>query len=241
MSFFHWNAIPVCQDGRVTRPYTHRHRAESTARTRERIVATALELLPAGSDVSVDTIAETAGVSVQTIYTHFGSKRGLLIAALDAAQRDAGLYADLDWVWSSPDGETALRRMAEATVRLWDRAWPFVAFSERARRMDPEIGRHLAEVDRYRRLNLRSITDRLADEGRLRVGVGADRAADLAFALTVPSVYDELVHAQAWPVADAAAMVAETVASSIIEAASPSAIDAPADWSDVLRPPPDID
>jgi len=201
----------------------------------------ALELLPAGSDVSVDTIAATAGVAVQTIYTQFGSKRGLLIAALDAAQREAGLYADLDWVWSSADGETALRRMAEVTIRLWDRAWPFVAFSERARRTDEEIGRHLAEVDGYRLLNLRAITDRLADEQRLQLGLGAARAADLAFALTVPSVYDELVHARAWPVDDAAATVAATVACSIIDVASPSVIGDAADWSGVLRPPPAID
>jgi AcrR family transcriptional regulator len=220
----------------VTRRYTPRIRAETTARTRERILASALELFPSGSDVGVERIAESARVSVQTIYTHFGSKRGLLIAALDAAQREAGLYADLEWVWSSPDGETALRRMVEATIRLWHRAWPVVAFSERARRTDLEIGRHLAEVDGYRRANLRSITDRLALERRLGRGQGPDRAADLAFALTVPSVYDELVRARGWPVDEAAEAVVAAVVATVIDAGSRSAVDEPADWSAVLRP-----
>lgn len=220
----------------MTRQYTHRIRAETTAQTREKIVAASLELLPSSSDVSVERIAESAHVSVQTIYTHFGSKRGLLIAVLDAAQRDAGLYADLDRVWSSPDGETALRRMVESTIRLWHRAWPFVAFSERARRMDQEIGRHMAEVDGYRLANLRSITDRLALEGRIGRGQRPDRAADVAFALTVPSVYDELVQVRAWPVDEATMAIVEAVAAAVIEAGASSQLIGPADWSGVLRP-----
>jgi AcrR family transcriptional regulator len=212
-------------------------RAETTARTRERIIKTALELLPDASDVSVDRIADEARVSVQTIYTHFGSKRGLLIAVIDTAQRDAGLYTDFERIWSSPDGETALRRMVDATVRLWDRLWPLVAFSERARRTDAEIGRHMAEIDGYRRSNLRSITDRLERENRIKQGRDAAWAADLAFAMTTPSIFDELVRARAWPLGDAAATIVEAVAVAIIEPDSRPAIAEPADWSGVLRPP----
>lgn len=237
MPFFHWKSIPVCQDGAVTRPYTKRIRAETTARTRERIIEAALELLPTGSDVSVERIAETARVSVQTIYTHFGSKRGLLIATIDAAQRDAGLYADLERVWSSHDGETALRRMVEATIHLWDRLWPLVAFSERARRSDAEIGRHMAEIDGYRRANLRSIADRLGHEGRIRHGHDAAWAADLAFAMTMPAVYDELVHSRSWRLDAATATIVSAVIAAVVEPGSRSALDQPADWSDVLRPP----
>jgi AcrR family transcriptional regulator len=220
----------------VTRQYTPRIRAETTARTRERIIDAALELLPNASDVSVDRIAQAARVSVQTIYTHFGSKRGLLIAVIDTAQRDAGLYADLERIWSSPDGETALRRMVDATIRLWDRLWPLVAFSERARRTDAEIGRHMAEIDGYRRSNLRSITDRLELEGRVRGGRDASWAADLAFAMTMPSILDELSHARAWPLGDAASTIVEAVVVAVIEPGSRASIAEPADWSEVLRP-----
>lgn len=221
----------------MTRTYTPRIRAATTAQTRERIIAVALELLPTASDVSVDRIANEAAVSVQTIYTQFGSKRGLLIATIDAAQRDAGVYVDFGEVWSSPDGETALRRMVEATIRLWDRLWPLVAFTERARRSDVEIGRHMAEVDGYRRDNLCSITRRLEAEGRLRDGRSFDRAADLTFALTTPSVYDELVRARSWPLDMAVAAVVESAAMAVIELGSRSQLAEPADWSDVLLPP----
>lgn len=221
----------------MTRRYTHRLRAETTALTRARIIGAARDLLPSGSDLSIERIAEAARVSVQTIYTHFGSKRGLLIATIDATQGDVGLYADLDRVWSSPDGETALRRMIGATIGLWDRAWPLVAFSERSRRTDAEIGRHMAEVDGYRHANLRSIADRLEVEARIRHGHRAEWATDLVFALTTPSIYDELVRARAWPLDVATAAIVESVVAAVIEPDSRSAVDGPADWSGVARPP----
>ena len=221
----------------MPRRYTPRIRSANAAKTRQRILDAALELLPYASDVSVERIAETASVSIQTIYTQFGSKRGLLIAAIDAAQRDSGAYVDFASVWSSPDGETALRRMVEATIRLWDRIWPLVAFTERARRSDDEIGKHLSEVDGYRRDNLLSIMNRLDAEGRIRKDQSAEWAADLVFALTTPSVYDELVRAASWPVDAAVSSVVDSVVLAVIAPGARSRLAEPADWSAVSLPP----
>ena len=51
----------------MPRSYSPRIRAETTARTRERIVEAARRLLPDETDLPVDRIAATAGVSVQTL------------------------------------------------------------------------------------------------------------------------------------------------------------------------------
>lgn len=220
----------------VPRAYTPRARAESQARTRARIVDAARRLLPTADSVSVDEIARAAGVSVQTLYTHFGSKRGLLLAAIDAEQRAVGAYVDFGRVWQSPDGETALRRMLEATIRLWDRAWALVEFTERARRADREIGRVLREVDGYRRSNLRSITDRLGWEQRLRAPLDPEGAADLAFALSVPAAYEELVRIRGWAVDRAAASLVGAAVAAVIDADTRPVTDPPADWSTVLEP-----
>ena len=206
------------------------------ARTRGRIIKAARRLLPSAAEMPVDTIAAKAGVSVQTLYTHFGSKRGLLLAVIDAAQRDAGTYADFERVWHSPDGETALRRMIGATVRVWARAWPIVEFSERARRTDPQILRHLREVDGYRLANLRSITDRLAIEERLRPGLDAAAAADLAFAMSLPAIYEQLVRVRGWSELRAASSVTDAVVAAVIDPARPAVGQPPADWSAALRP-----
>ena len=205
------------------------------ARTRDRIVDAAIELLPSAANLSVDATAAAAGVSVQTLYSHFGSKRGLLLAVIDSMQRDTGLYGDLERVWRSPDGETALRRMLEATVRLWDRGWQLVSFSERVRRADPEIERYMREIDRYRLANLRSITDQLELEGRLRSGIDAAAAADLAFSVSMPSSYQQLVEVREWPVERAASSIADVVVAALVDPAKPF-LGPPADWSGVLRP-----
>lgn len=220
----------------VPRAYTPRARAESQARTRARIVDAARRLLPTADVVPVDEIARAAGVSVQTLYTHFGSKRGLLLAAIDAEQRAVGAYVDFGLVWQSPDGETALRRMLEATIRLWDRAWALVEFTERARRADREIGRVLREVDGYRRSNLRSITDRLGWEQRLRAPLDPEGAADLAFALSVPAAYEELVRIRGWAVDRAAASLVGAAVAAVVDADTRPVTDPPADWSAVLEP-----
>jgi AcrR family transcriptional regulator len=169
-------------------------RAASRAETRARILAAARELIPgAEATLPVTAIARHAGVAIQTIYDQFGSKGGLLIAVLVDVQRSLGLFATFRAVFQSPDGEEAMRRMIAATISFWDRAWPYVAFMLRSRRIDPVVAREMTYIDRLRLAHFWAITRRLEDEGRLRAGQTADAAATEAFALTIPAVYEELV------------------------------------------------
>lgn len=63
--------------------------AKSIQKTRDGIVAAAEELFYAGSlrDISMDRIAERAGVTKKTLYYHFRSKDDLIAAYLDARNR----------------------------------------------------------------------------------------------------------------------------------------------------------
>jgi AcrR family transcriptional regulator len=70
------------------RPYDMTTRAESAAQTGERILDAAIDLfwqMPTDR-LSLDGVAENAGVSVQTVIRKFGGKEGLLEAA---GQREA--------------------------------------------------------------------------------------------------------------------------------------------------------
>jgi AcrR family transcriptional regulator len=222
----------------MPRTSTSRTRADGAARTRARIIEVTREALPGSGELSVDAIAAAAGVSVQTLYTHFGSKRGLLLAVIDTAQREAGLYLDFDRIWSSEDGETALRRMLEATLRVWAGLWPLVRFSERVRRADPEIEQYLREVDGYRLANLRSITDQLALEGRLQPSLDAEAAADIAFAMSMPAIYQQLVVVRGWSLERTSTAVVDAIIASVVNASVAVDPAARADWSGVLRPGP---
>ena len=198
--------------------------------TRQRIIKAARQMVKRGSDLPVDEVARRAGVSVQTIYSNFGSKRGLVLAAIDDMQQEVGLYEDFDAVFASPHGEAALRRMLQATFRLWDRGWPLVAFTLRARRIDKDLGAQLAEVDSMRRTHLWVICRRLDAEGRLQTPDAAEPAADIAFALSTPTVFEELVHVRGWPAEHAAATITDIVIDSIVDPATTAVSDPAPDW-----------
>jgi AcrR family transcriptional regulator len=77
----------------TTRAYRQSRRAEGTERTGAAIVAAAAALFRAdpGLDPSLEAIAAEAGVSTRTVIRRFGSKEGLLEAALAAGVEDAAI------------------------------------------------------------------------------------------------------------------------------------------------------
>jgi len=111
------------------RPYRMVSRAASAAATGERILDAAVEAFweRPGGQVSLDAVADRAGVSVQTVIRRFGGKEGLLAAALERettrvrASRDpaavtdtAGAVAQLVAHYEVM-GERVLRMLAEET------------------------------------------------------------------------------------------------------------------------------
>lgn len=93
----------------MTRTYTLRHRAESQAQTRQKIVEAAVDLHctvgPAATTLSM--IAEKAGVQRHTLYAHFPDERSLFLAC-------SGLAMERD----APPDATPWRRIAEQSERL---------------------------------------------------------------------------------------------------------------------------
>jgi AcrR family transcriptional regulator len=73
--------------GATKRSYNSSRRALQAAQTREEVVRAAMALFRATgwAGTTLAAIAEEAGVSVETIYNGFGSKKGLLRATMDAA------------------------------------------------------------------------------------------------------------------------------------------------------------
>lgn len=75
-----------------TRTYRSRLRDEQAEATRSRILDATLGVMARGiAALSVPAVAREAGVSVPTIYRHFGSKRGLYAAVYPHVARRAGL------------------------------------------------------------------------------------------------------------------------------------------------------
>ena len=213
------------------RAYVQRARVVGAAQTRASILAAARELIPqTESGVGVDEIARRAGVAVQSVYDHFGSKGGLLMAVVEEAQRSAGLYDAFGRVFRSPDGETALRRMIGATFAVWHGAWPYIEFMLRSHRVDPVVKREVAIVDASRLAHLWAICRRLQDEERIRGRRSASWAADQAFALTHPVVYEELAVRRGWTLAATTTAITAAVVAAVLEPGSTPVRSPAPDW-----------
>src|SRR2546421_12451264 len=124
----------------MTRPYEQRLRADKTAATRARILSATRALLPKAEQLNVDEIARRAGVFVPTLYSHFGSKGGLLSALTNQISREAALYAGFERVWACTDGAAALPTMVAATFGCWPGAWDSVRFGLRASSSVAQLG-----------------------------------------------------------------------------------------------------
>jgi AcrR family transcriptional regulator len=74
------------------RTYRSQLRAEQAEETRARILDATLRVMARGiATLSVPEVAREAGVSVPTVYRHFGTKRALLAAVYPHIARQAGL------------------------------------------------------------------------------------------------------------------------------------------------------
>jgi AcrR family transcriptional regulator len=128
------NLILVCidmksekQDALNKRPYRMRVRAEAAAETGRRILESTIELHRERffDQISLEDIAERAGVTVQTVIRRFGSKERLIEAAAEEGkrqvirQRDQAPVGDVEGaVKNLVDhyeewGESALRLLAQ--------------------------------------------------------------------------------------------------------------------------------
>src|SRR3954447_4577552 len=130
------------------RPYRMVARAEAAAATRERLLKAAWRHFAdkAFEGVRLADVASDAGVSVQTLLAHFGSKEGLFVAAWgwrvapEGARRDSAPVGDIRTavrvLYDSydRDGDAVLRLLAQeeriAAVhemaeagRRWHRGW----------------------------------------------------------------------------------------------------------------------
>ena len=112
------------------REYDMTARAAATGRTRERLLRAAREGIGDRhyDDVTLADIAAAAGVTVQTLLNHFGSKDGLLKASAEFA---AGDVADLRGPVEPGDIDGAVAALMRHYEVLGDANWRFVADSER--------------------------------------------------------------------------------------------------------------
>jgi AcrR family transcriptional regulator len=159
--------------------------------TRRRLlVAAAAEFAERGyAAATVSRIAERAGVSVQSLYSNWGSKRNLLRALFEHAA--AIMAAALDPAEAAGPREL-LAQLSHQHRLLAERAAVAWQTYREAAGGDPEVAADLRQLNDSRRVAVRKQVARIPAEV-LRPGLTLDLAADIAWVITSPDTHELLV------------------------------------------------
>jgi AcrR family transcriptional regulator len=210
-------------------------------RSRQRLVVAAGEVFAEQgyTGATVQAIAKRAGVSLQTLYAAWGSKRALLRAHLEftmtgsatavsedrwGAQVRAEVRADTD-----PDPVARLRALAAVFRSVAERVGPVWRLYRDAAAVDPEIAGDHAELERERRRTLAAALAGLDDEC-LRPGLTRDAAVDTLLVLAGPASYEALVEGRGYSLDEFEAWLAGCLVALLLRPADPVPADSvPAD------------
>lgn len=170
--------------------------------TRLKILTAAHALLErAGSDgTGLAEVGAAVGVSRQTVYLHFGSRAGLLIALVDHIDRGFGLYDAVALVEAEPDPVRSLSLSLDLTARYAPRIHRCAMALAVAGREDEDARQAFEGRMALRRDGLVRIFQRIDDAGALASGRTVRAAAEACWALGLPQVYEALVVDCGWTV-----------------------------------------
>ena len=184
----------------VKRRYRSPAREAQAARTRSSIIDAAAQLLAAGGlgGTTMESIAETAGVSVQTVYAAFGSKAGILLGLLDRLEAGAGTGRLARELRAAVGPREQAGSLAGFHRRMFERGADVIAASVGSVAADPDIAAHVRTGHDRRRASVASIVEAWAREGYLRAGQRPREAIDVAWALTSPELYLLFTRGSGW-------------------------------------------
>lgn len=178
----------------VTRRYEQRLRAEAAAETRRRILDAAHSLLrkaPA-KPVSVDEVAQNAGVARSTVYSIFDSRAGLF-DALAAEVWDRAGYPRLLEAVRVDNALESLRGGLITGVEIFaaDRDLFRALFS--MEQLDPDaVGGAIRRIEEQRASGMAWAARRLRLQGKLRPDVSESQAAHIIWLLASFDAFDLL-------------------------------------------------
>jgi AcrR family transcriptional regulator len=177
--------------------------AASRAETRRRLLSAAeQEFTERGyAAATVSRIASRAGVTVQTLYLAWGSKRALLRAYMEAALSGGtdAAYPDVlpDMITAVLEGTlddppAIIRQISVLYRQIAERAALGWQLYRDAAASDPEIATDWQALQALRHQTFATLIDKLPPRS-LRAGLTRAAAADTAWAIASPDTYDLLV------------------------------------------------
>jgi AcrR family transcriptional regulator len=199
---------PKSRAVKPARTYASPLRQEQAAATRRRIVDAALStFLEHGyAGATMQKIAASAGVVVETIYRAFDGKPALFKAAVEAAvaggtrraERPAEERPAIRAVIDEPDPRRKLERYADPQPGIHERLGPLYRTLAEAAALEPQLGSIRGELEIQRLEGMRRFAEHLIDTSALRPGMGVDQARDILWTINSHEVHRMLVSERGW-------------------------------------------
>ena len=206
------------------RPYDNSRRQAQARQTRQSIVEAARQLFVAIGypAATFAAIATAAGVSVQTVYSQFPTKRDLLKVVIDqtvAGDDEPVALSDRPEVAAmiaEPSGEGKLRLQAAYAVAILRRTAEIDQVVRSAAAVDPQAAELWRLGSRQRQTGMERFAAHLNAAGCLRDELSVERAADRLAVLIDPELYRLTVATKGWTPEQHQDWLAELLITSIL-------------------------
>lgn len=190
------------------RTYTSPVRLEKARATRRRVIMAAVRSFLAGgyAATTMAAVAAEAGVSPDTVFHLFGTKRGLLQEAMDVViggdDADIALLerAGPQAMREETDQGRQIALLASGMLAQLERLRPVEDMLRSAAAIDPDIAALRADLQlRQRRQAMTAVAGWIAARGPLRGQISVEEAAAVLWTLTGPEVHRMLRTDCGWP------------------------------------------
>jgi AcrR family transcriptional regulator len=151
-----------------------------------------------GAGVTLEQVAEEAGVSRQTVYVHFGSRTGLLIAMVQHMDESGVLHGLVRRVFDAPTPLDSLDAVVNVHAEYHPLAYPVARVFMAGRHEDEAIGAAWDERMASRRNLYHGVVEWLHRDGLLSSEWDIETATDVLWGLTSWQLWEELVVDRGW-------------------------------------------
>jgi AcrR family transcriptional regulator len=182
------------------RAYNSASRHAQAAQTRNRILDTAKQLFQTEGfeGVTIDKMAQAAGVSSPTIYGLFQSKRGVLRALMNEALPADQFQALVEEVWKQKSPEKRLAVSAKIVRQMYDAERAQMSIFQGASVLAPEFKELEKEREERRYKRQEETINAMVKEQSLIQGLNPSKARDILWALTGRDMYRMFVVEREW-------------------------------------------
>jgi AcrR family transcriptional regulator len=182
------------------RVYESPARQQQAVETRARIAAAARRLLEETgyAGMTIPAVAKVAGVAVPTVYSIFGSKKGIVSELLDAARFGEGFQTLLAEARKVTDPMVLLDFPPRFSRRIYEAEIPVENLLQGAGMVAPELAAVEDERNCQRYDSQVMVVDALERGGLLRPGLSRGAARAILWSLTSREMFRMLVRERGW-------------------------------------------